>query len=395
MVPLLTGNRRWWQNWPNESDNKANPNTLKRYRRIRKRMKKLDLYIIRKFLGTFFYSIALLAVVIIIFDISEKIDDFLERKPPLSAIVFQYYANFIPYFLNLFSYLFTFIAVIFFTSKMASNTEIVAILNSGISFRRMLRPYLISAFMLATMSFTLTNFIIPETSKNMQEFQKKYLKKEKTGSDNNIHMQISPGVYAYVESFNKKNNTGFRFSLEGFDEKGMSYKLSGDNIRWDSVTGMWKIENWVYRHLKEKGENITRGAVKDTLLNLKPGDFTVDLDDAVYMNYRELRSFIEQEKIRGSGNLLKFQIEKHKRIAFPFATIVLTIIGVALSSRKVRGGIGFHLGIGITICFSFILFMQITTVFATLGNLPPIIAVWIPNILFGILGIYLLRVAPK
>ncbi|HPG33636.1 MAG TPA: LptF/LptG family permease [Lentimicrobium sp.] len=358
-------------------------------------MKKLDLYIIRKFLGTFFYAIALLAVVIIIFDISEKIDDFLERKPPLEAIVFQYYANFIPYFINLFSYLFTFIAVIFFTSKMASDTEIVAILNSGISFKRMLRPYLISAFFLASMSFVLTNFVIPETSKNMQEFQKKYLKKEKRNSDNNLHMQISPGVFAYVESFNKTDNSGFRFSLEGFNEKGMEYKITGDNIKWDSVTGMWKIENWVKRQIKEKGEIITRGASKDTLLNLKPDDFTVDLDNAVYMNYRELREFIETEKLRGSGNLIKFQNEKHKRIAFPFATIVLTIIGVALSSRKVRGGIGFHLGIGITICFAFILFMQVTTVFATFGNLPPVIAVWIPNFIFGLLGIYLLKIAPK
>jgi lipopolysaccharide export system permease protein len=358
-------------------------------------MKKLDIYIIRKFLGTFFYAIALLAVVIIIFDISEKIDDFLERKPPLQAIIFQYYANFIPFFINQFSALFTFIAVIFFTSKLASNTEIVAILNSGISFKRLLRPYLISAFTLAIMSFVLTNFVIPETSKNMQEFQKKYLKKEKKGSDSNIHMQISPGVFAYVESFNKQTNTGFRFSLEGFDEKGMEYKITSDNIRWDSVAGTWKLENWVKRQIKEKGEIMTQGSTKDTLLNLKPGDFSIDLDDAVYMNYRELRDFIAQEKIRGSGNLLKFQIEKHKRIAFPFATIVLTIIGMALSSRKVRGGIGFHLGVGITICFAFILFMQVTTVFATFGNLPPVIAVWIPNFIFGILGIFLLRMAPK
>ncbi len=358
-------------------------------------MKKLDLYIIRKFLGTFFYAIALLAVVIIIFDISEKIDDFLERKPPLQSIIFQYYFNFIPFFINQFSALFTFIAVIFFTSKLASNTEIVAILNSGISFRRMLRPYLISAFVLASMSFVLTNFIIPETSKNMQEFQKKYLKKGKKGSDSNIHMQISPGVFAYVESFNKSNNTGYRFSLEGFDEEGMEYKITADNIRWDSVAGIWKLDKWVKRQINPKGELITRGATKDTLLNLKPGDFSVDFDDALYMNYRELRNFIAQEKLRGSGNLMKFQIEKHKRIAFPFATIVLTIIGVSLSSRKVRGGIGFHLGVGITICFAFILFMQITTVFATFGNLPPVIAVWIPNLIFGILGFYLLRIAPK
>ncbi len=358
-------------------------------------MKKLDLYIIRKFLGTFFYAIALLAVVIIIFDISEKIDDFMEKKPPLEAIIFKYYANFIPYFINLFSALFTFISVIFFTSKMAANTEIVAILNSGVSFRRMLRPYFIASLFLALMSFGLTNFVIPKTSKNMQDFQKNYLKGQKKNNQSNIHMQISPGVFAYVESFDVKNKSGFRFSLETFSDTGMTSKLTGDYLKWDSITGLWTIENWNLREIREKSEIITKGAKKDTLLNLNPGDFAVDVDDAIYMDYRELRDFIEMEKLRGSGNLQKFQIEKHKRIAFPFATIVLTLIGVSLSSRKVRGGIGFNLGVGITICFAFILFMQVTTVFATFGNLPPVIAVWIPNVIFGLLGIWLLKIAPK
>ncbi|MBW6490152.1 MAG: LptF/LptG family permease [Lentimicrobium sp.] len=358
-------------------------------------MKKLDLYIIRKFLGTFFYAIALLAVVIIIFDISEKIDDFLEKKPPLNAIIFQYYANFIPYFINLFSALFTFIAVIFFTSKMAANTEIIAILNSGVSYWRMLRPYLLASFILALMSFGLTNFVIPETSKNMQNFQKNYLKSQKNNNQSNVHMQINPGVFAYVESFDVKKRTGFRFSLEKFSDSGMVEKLTGDYLKWDSISGLWTIENWIKREIGTKAEIITRGSKMDTLLNISPGDFAIDIDDAMYMNYRELRDFIDMEKLRGSGNLMKFQIEKHKRIAFPFATIVLTLIGVSLSSRKIRGGIGFNLGVGITICFAFILFMQVTTVFATFGNLPPVVAVWIPNILFGILAIWLLRIAPK
>lgn len=208
-------------------------------------------------------------------------------------------------------------------------------------------------------------------------------------------MQISPGVFAYLENFDAVQNSGFRFSLEQFDKDGMTEKLTADQLKWDSISGLWTINNWVRREIGPKGEVITRGASLDTLLNLTPTDFYVDVDDAIYMDYRELRQFIEMEKMRGSGNLLTFEIEKHKRIAFPFATIILTVIGVSLSSRKVRGGIGFHLGIGITICFAFILFMQITTVFATLGNLPPVIAVWIPNFIFGILSIYLLRVAPK
>lgn len=358
-------------------------------------MKKLDYYIIKKFLGTFFYAIALLAVIIIIFDFSEKIDDFLEKKPPVSAIVFQYYANFVPFFINKFSALFTFIAVIFFTSKMAADTEIVAILNSGISFKRLLRPYLIAASLLALMSFVLTNFIIPETSQNMQEFQKKYIKDEQKGDFNNIHIQIEPGIFAYVESYNRKQNTGFQFTLEGFGEKGMTFKTSAEYLRWDSTKQNWTMENWVKRVVTDKGEILTRGASFDTTLKLKPDDFAIDVDDAMYMNFTELRDFIKTEKMRGSGNILKFQVEKHSRIAFPFATIILTLIGVSLSSRKVRGGIGLNLGIGITICFAFILFMQVTTVFATFSNLPPVIAVWIPNVIFGLLGLYLLRIAPK
>jgi lipopolysaccharide export system permease protein len=259
----------------------------------------------------------------------------------------------------------------------------------------MMRPYLLAATFLALLSFILTNFIIPETSKNMQEFQKKYIKDQKTSSMSNIHIQIDPGVFAYVESYNAKENVGFRFSLEGFDKNGMAFKTMSDYIRWDSTTSKWSLENWVNRIVTDKGEVLTKGIKYDTTLNLKPADFVIDVDDAMYMNFRELRNFIELEKMRGSGTVLKFEVEKHSRIAFPFATIILTIIGVALSSRKVRGGIGVNLGIGITICFAFILFMQVTTVFATFSNLPPVIAVWIPNVIFGILGLYLLKIAPK
>lgn len=358
-------------------------------------MKKLDVYIIKKFLGTFFYAIALLAIIIIIFDFSEKVDDFIEKKPSVYAIIFQYYANFIPFFINKFSALFTFIAVIFFTSKMAADTEIIAILNSGVSFKRLLRPYLMAATFLAVLSFMLTNFIIPATSKNMEDFQKKYLKAEKYNKKNNIHIQIDPGVFAYVENFNTKDKKGFRFTLEKFNDKGMTYKLSSDVLQWDSIRKIWHLEKWVKRYITDKGERLTKGATFDTTLNLKPDDFTIDVDYAIYMNFGQLNDFIKNERMRGSGNLLKFLVEKHSRIAFPFATIILTIIGVSLSSRKVRGGIGLNLGIGITVCFAFILFMQVTTVFATFSNLPPIIAVWIPNVLFGMLGLYLLRIAPK
>jgi lipopolysaccharide export system permease protein len=363
--------------------------------KIKDNLKIIDVYIIRKFLGTFFYAISLLAIIIIIFDISEKIDDFLEREAPLRAIIFDYYLNFLPYFINLFSALFTFIAVIFFTSRMAANTEIIAILNSGISFWRLLRPYMISALILAFLSFYLTNFLIPITNRKMVDFETKYIKSQYKASLMNIHMQISPGTFIYVESYNKEARVGYRFSMEKMDDKGLSYKLSADYVTWDSIKKNWKADMYVERTIKDMHETLTRGKSKLIRIPLNPKDFSINVDDAKVMNYWELRRFIDREKMRGSGTVAKFEVVKYSRIAWPFATIVLTFIGVALSSRKVRGGIGLNLGLGLSISFTFIIFMQFFTVFAIFGNIPPIIAVWIPNVLFGLLGLYLLRMAPK
>ncbi len=355
----------------------------------------IDIYIIRKFLGTFFYAITLLAIIIIIFDISEKIDDFIEKSAPLSAIIFDYYLNFLPYFINLFSALFTFVAVIFFTSKMASNTEIIAILNSGISFWRLLRPYMISSLILAIISLILSNFIIPVTNRRMVDFEKKYIQGAAHTESMNIHMQVSPGTFIYVESYNAQAKVGYRFSMEKLDAKGLLSKFSADFITWDSIQRKWKADSYVERDIDGMKEKITRGKSRLLMIALEPKDFTLNVDDTKVMNYWDLRNFIAREKMRGSPTVAKFEVEKYKRIAFPFATLVLTLIGFALSSRKVRGGTGVHLGLGLTISFAFILFMQISTVFATFGSLPPIVAVWIPNFLFGLVGVYLLHKAPK
>jgi lipopolysaccharide export system permease protein len=357
--------------------------------------KKIDTYIIKKFLGTFFYAIALIIIIVIIFDISEKIDDFIEKDAPLYDIIFKYYLNFVPYFANLFSPLFTFIAVIFFTSKLASNTEIVAILSSGISFRRLLRPYIISAVFLALFSFVLSNFIIPPANKKRIEFEMMYIKNAIRSKDMNMHMQISPGTYVYSEMYNNETNIAYHFSLEKINEKGLYYKLTSDQAKWDSIKGSWKIQNYFIRTIDGYKEKIKIGKEIDTIINLKPSDFVENLHNIETMNWSQLNNYISEEKLKGSDNLSYYLVEKHKRIAFPFATVVLTLIGVSLSSRKVRGGIGLHLGIGITLSFIFILFMQITTTFATNGNWPAVIAVWIPNLVFGALGIYLLRIAPK
>ncbi len=359
-------------------------------------MKKLDLYIIRKFLGTFFFAITIIVSIIIVFDVSEHIDDFIEKEASFRDVVLVFYFNFIPYFVNLFSALFTFIAVVFFTAKMASDTEIVAILSSGISFRRFLFPYLISAFIIAMMSFALANFVIPTANKNRLKFESKFLKHRNAGKGQDIHVQESPGTFAYVQHFYGDNNTGHKFTLEKFNEEGeMYYKLSSNMIEWDSLNESWIIRAYFIREIDGLNEKITTGAQIDTTLNLVPADFYSKVKNVEVMNYSELRKFINQEKLKGSKNVAFYQVEKHQRIAFPFATIILTLIGVALSSRKVRGGIGFQIAAGLLISFTFVLFMRISTTFATYGSLPPIIAVWIPNMIFGVLAVFLVNKAPK
>ncbi len=358
-------------------------------------LKKIDIYIIRKFLGTYFYSILLLTIIIIIFDISEKIDDFIEKDAPLKAIVFQYYLNFIPYFVNMFSGLFTFIAVVYFTSRMASNTEIVAILNGGVSFWRMLVPYLVSGIFLTVLSFGLMNYIIPFTNRNLRAFEKQYIKNPFQSHQMNMHMQLEPGTYVYVENFNSIGKIGYRFSLEKFDSTGLTLKLKADMITWDSIQSRWKMNNYVLRKIRPQGEKIYQGRETDTIMAFTPSDFMVDIEDAKIMTYNQLNRFIVQEKLRGSTLTGQFNLEKYKRLTFPFANLVLTFIGVALSSRKVRGGIGMHLGMGIAIAFTFILLLQITSVFAIFGNLPAAVALWIPNFIYGIVAIVLLRLAPK
>jgi lipopolysaccharide export system permease protein len=358
-------------------------------------LKKIDIYIIKKFLGTFFFAISLLIIIVVIFDISEKIDDFIEKQAPLKEILFSYYLNFVPYFVNLFSYLFTFIAVIFFTSKMASGSEIIAILSSGISYWRMLWPYFLSAVFLGVMSFYLANFLIPYTNKKMMAFEKIYIKNPYQYREKDVHLQIQPGTFIYMESYNNKSNTGYKFSLEDFENNKLVYKLSADQIIWDSLTGQWKVKNYFIRKFNAEKEILIKGSVLDTLINIHPRDFNTMISEIKTLNYYELRNIIEKEKLKGTAVVKEYLVEKHKRIAFPFATIVLTLIGVSISSRKVRGGIGMHLGLGIAITFTFILFLQITTVFATHGNLSAWLSVWIPNFIFGVVGIFLVLFAQK
>lgn len=359
-------------------------------------LKIIDRYIIKKFMGTFFYAITLLILIVIIFDVSENIDSFIKNEAPLKAIIIDYYINFIPYFINLFIYLFTFISVIFFTSKLASDTEIIAILSSGVSFKRFLYPYILSAFILAIMSFYLGNFLIPKTNQTRRVFKNTYMENLVKDNSRNLHLQIEPNTFAFVESYNRSLATGYKFSIEKFDGQLMVYKLMADKILLDTLSGKWTLKDYFIRTIDNEGnQQLVRGENMDTTLALKPTDLYKVKEVFEEMNLYELNDFIASEKEKGSIGYKNFEIEKHKRLAGPVAIIILTIIGVALSSRKVRGGIGMHLGAGIALTFSYILLMQVSTVFSTFGNLSPAIASWIPNIIFLFIGLILLVKAPK
>ena len=358
-------------------------------------MNKIDWYIIKKFMGTFFFTLGLILLIVIIFDISEKIDDFLEHELTLKTIIFDYYFNFIPYFGNLFSPLFIFISVIFFTSKMANDSEIIAILNSGMSFTLLLKPFLISAIILGLLSFLLGNFIIPPSNVKRINFENKYIKNKRYANEKDIHMQIMPGQYIYMQSFNSRRNIGYKFTLENFQDGELISKLKSDYIQFDSIKNIWQINNYQIREFLNNKQNITEGRGLDTILNLHPDEFTKRISLVETMNMFELNDYIAEEQLKGSKQLVYHKIERHKRNAFPFASIILTVIAVAIASRKTKGGTGIHLGIGIVIAFSYILFMQISTTFATNSNLDPALAVWIPNLCYIILASILLYTVPK
>jgi len=354
-------------------------------------MKKFDWYIIKKFLSTFFFTISLILIIVIVFDISEKIDDFLRSNVSVDKIIFDYYLNFIPYFGNLFSPLFIFISVIYFTSKMAGNSEIIAILNSGMSFSRLLRPFIMTAFFLASLSFVLGNFIIPETNKERIDFENKYIKRKQKKRIKNIHMQIQRDQYVYMESYNRSKNIGYKFTLENFENNALKSKLSANYIEYDTVNNNWKARDYFIRKYQEKNDEIIKGSIIDTVINLSPSDLAKNRSLVETMGMKKLNQYIKQEEIKGTAQIVYHKIEKHKRIANPFSTIILTVIAVAIGSRKIRGGAGIQLSLGLLMSFAYILFMQISITFATNSNLLPIIAVWIPNLIFTVIAFVLVR----
>lgn len=359
-------------------------------------LKRLDWYIIKKFLGTYVFAIALIISIAVVFDFNEKMDRFMSHEAPWNAIVFDYYLNFIPYFANLFSPLFVFIAVIFFTSKLAENSEIIAMFSTGMSFKRMMRPYMISAAIISIVAYGLGAYVIPKGNVTRLNFEDRYKKKKKVEYVRNVQMEVDSGVIAYIERYENYNKTGYRFSLDKFKDKKLISHLTARSITYDTASvHKWIIKNYMIREMDGMREKITKGDRMDSIIKMEPQDFLIMKNQQQTMTSPALKSYIDKQKKRGFANIKEFEIEYYQRIAMSFAAFILTTIGVSLSSRKVKGGMGLNLGVGLALSFSYILFQTVSATFAINGNTPPIVAVWIPNILYTLIAIYLYRKAPK
>lgn len=361
-------------------------------------IKTIDWYIIKKFIGTYFFSIALIISISIVFDVNENLAKFTQYHAPFEAIVFDYYANFIPYFANLFSALFVFIAVIFFTSKMAGNSEIIALLAAGISFRRLLRPYMFTCVLLAGLSYYLSAYVIPHGTVIRQNFESMYKNKKKNTSAENVQLQVAPGVIAYIQHYDNNAKRGYGFCLDKFENKKLVSHLTAMEIQYDTISDSkyhWKLSSWKLRQLKGLREHITSGAKKDSLIQMEPTDLVYSKGQQETFTSPELKDYISKQIDRGSGNVVQYQVEYHKRIASSFASFILTIIGASLSARKRKGGMGLYLGIGLALSFAYIMLQTISATFAINAGFPPMLAAWMPNIIFAFVAFFCYTKAPN
>ena len=347
-------------------------------------MKRLDTYIIGKFLGTFFFSIVLIMSIAVVFDLTEKLDDFFENQAPIREIIFDYYLNFIPYFMNMFSPLFIFISVIFFTSKLAGNSEIIAMLASGVSYHRLMVPYAVSAVLLFVMSFVLTGYVIPPASEKMLLFQDQYIQRFTRENARNIQMEVEPGTILYIESFQKRTNTGYRASLEHFEGKRLTMRITAERIVYDSAY-VWHLDKYVRRDFDGMYETLSSGGRMDTIIPIQPKELFYTAENAQMMTNPELKEYIATQRNRGSGNVQAFETEWWKRWASPIGAFIMTLLGVTLSSKKVRGGMGKNLGVGVTLSALYILFSTVSTTFSVSG----LMSVWLPNFMFLAIGVVL------
>ena len=359
-------------------------------------IKRLDWYIIRKFLMTFVMSLLFLALLIIIFDISEKIDDFVRKSVPLREIAFDYYMNFVPFFINQYSPMFVFLTVIFFTSKMTQDSEVVAMLSSGISYHRIVRPYILSAAVVAVISLVAGMWILPRANATRVEFEQKYNPYRKVKMGHDMHYKLENDVFVYFESFSAYNNTAYNFTMEDLHGGRMHSKLSAESAQYDTVSGVWKLRNYFIRDFDEGlQDHIHSGRQLDTVFSMTREDFFRNRYTIQQLNQRELNELIRTQISRGDASVNMSLIEKHNRFSLPISAFILTIIGLSLCTKKKRGGMGMNLAAGTALGFSYILFMQFSEMFVITDTLPAQVAVWLPNALYAIIAVVLYIKAPK
>lgn len=359
---------------------------------------RIDRYLISKFLGTYIFSIILIISIAVVFDFNENLDRFMQHNAPFDKLIFEYYLNFIPYYSNLFSALFVFISVIFFTSKLADNSEIIAMMSTGMSFKRIMRPYLIGATIIAIFTYMLGAYVIPKGTTTRLNFENTYKKKKMVTYAQDIQLEVDTGVIAYIERFERSNKTGYHFSLDKFVDKKLVSHLTASTITYDTLSDVkfhWTIRDYTVRELKGLKEYISYGNRTDSIIKMEPEDFLISEGQESTMTSPELKEYIDRQKARGFANIKQFEVEYYKRIAMSFAAYILTIIGLSLSAQKRKGGMGMYLGLGLALSVSYILFQTISSSFAINANVPPVIAVWIPNIVFVFIALYLFKKAPK
>lgn len=354
------------------------------------RLKVLDIFILKKFLGTYFLATLLILAVISMFDVTEKLDAFLTA--PIKETLFDYFASFLPYFANMLSPLFVFISVIFFTTKLAANSEIIAIVSSGVSFRRLLRPYMIGAAVIAALTFVLSNFIIPPGNVARIAYTNKYVRNKSVETGIDIQLMAKPGVVVYFGRFENSTKTGYRFTLDKFEGKDLVSRMTAQTISYDTTRNYhWTVRDYMIRDFNGMKEKITTGTVKDTIIPIEPKDFLIAANDQETLTTPQLSEYIEKQKMRGVANIKAFEIEKEKRYASTAAAFILTLIGMSLSAKKSKGGMGLNIGIGLALSFSYILFSAVTSSFAVNGLTSPFIAMQIPNVVYLAIGIFLYR----
>lgn len=359
---------------------------------------RLDWYIIRKFIGTYIFSIVLIISIALVFDFNENLSKFTKYHAPWRAIVFDYYANFIPYYSNLFSPLFVFIAVIFFTSKLAGNSEIIAMLSSGVSFRRLMRPYMISCVLIASVTFYLNSFVIPHGTVIRQNFESLYRNSKKNTSAENVQLHVGKGTVAYIQHYDDRYKRGYGFSHDKFEGKKLVSHMTAMEIQYDTIADAkyhWKATNWKTRTLVGLRERIVTGDVKDTVILMEPTDLVYSKGQQETFTSPELLDYISKQTSRGSGNVVQYEVEFHKRIAMSFSSFILTIIGLSLSARKRKGGMGLYLGIGLGLSFGYIMLQTVSSTFAINAGTPPVLAAWIPNLIFAFIAYFCYRHAPR